>query len=166
MYIRLGCSMISRRMLLNPLIITLSISSIIKPRRLWAETNTGVNIVWRIPEAQVQEVRNALGPSAQVTVQRPNIVTRGLPLLLVVGTVALSELARALLTAYRDLRYGGILVTTQNGALNIQNDSRLPEGTIIVSDQRGVEVYRTNNLSSIEELTKALAAITRRTPRG
>ena len=58
------------------------------------------------------------------------------------GTVAISTLARALMAAYKDMRYGGIVITARDGQLNIENDVRINGGTIVVYNNQNIKVYQ------------------------
>jgi hypothetical protein len=78
------------------------------------------------------------------------------------GTVAISTLAGALVAVYKDMRYGGIVVTARDGKLNIENDVRLNSGTIVVYNDQNIKVYQLNENkdTDINPLVKALNDIT------
>jgi hypothetical protein len=80
--------------------------------------------------------------------------------------VGISALARALVGVYKDLRYGGIVVTTRDGKINITNDVRLSSGTMIVYDNQGLKVYEVtqNADADIGHLAKSLSSISSQKP--
>src|ERR1700746_3429309 len=87
--------------------------------RALAEQNAA--IIWDVPRDQVQTVRETLNFQGKIIPKsNPILDTRGLPLLFIfAGTVAISSLARALVGIYKDVRYGGVVVTARDGKLNI-----------------------------------------------
>jgi hypothetical protein len=129
-----------------------------------AAAEQSATIIWDVPRGQVETVREALDFRGKITPKSSSSLdTRGLPLFFILaGTVAIPNLARALVETYRDLRYGGIVVAGHDGQLEIQNDIRLPSGTMIVSNDQGVHIYQVNPDTSadIAGLVKSLDAIT------
>jgi hypothetical protein len=89
--------------------------------------------------------------------------TRGGPLFFIfAGVVGISTLARALVAVYKDMRYGGIVVTVHDGKLNIENDDRLSSGTIVVYNNQNIKIYQStqNTDTDIGPLVKSLNDIT------
>jgi hypothetical protein len=134
---------------------------------LWhraAAAEESAAIIWDVPRGQVETVRQALDFRGEITPKSSSSLdTRGLPLFFILaGTVAIPNLARALIETYRDLRYGGIVVAAHGGRLEIKNDIRLPSGTMIVSDDQGVHIYQVNpeTNADLADLAKSLEAIT------
>ena len=125
-------------------------------------------IIWNVPNGQVQTLRDALNFQGQIIPKsNPLPGTRVGPLLFIfAGTVAISTLARALVAVYKDVRYGGIVITTRDGKLNIENDDRLNSGTIVVYNNQNIKVYQTtqNTDTDIGPLVKSLNDITSSKP--
>lgn len=124
-------------------------------------------ILWSVPRNQVSNLRQTLDFNGTVTPSGVSNNTRALPLLfLFAGIVSLSSLATALASVYRDIRYGGVVVTARDGRLEISNDPRLSGGTMIVYGGDGVAVYRAAPDSEVDpnQLLKTLTTITTRKP--
>jgi hypothetical protein len=125
------------------------------------------DIIWNVPRSQVQNLRDALNFQGQITPKSNPALERGLPVLFVfAGAVAISTLARALVTVYKDMRYGGIVVTARDGKLNIANDDRLDSGTIVVYNNQNIKVYQLNESkgTDVGALVKVLNDITSSKP--
>lgn len=124
-------------------------------------------IVWNVPRNQVPAIRETLDFNGTVTPDSHSPGnTRGLPLLFIfAGIVSLSSLANALASVYRDLRYGGVVVSARDGRIEINNDPRLSGGTMIVYGD-GVEVFHATPEREVDpsELLKSLTAIATRRP--
>jgi hypothetical protein len=146
---------------------TLTIAGLLPVARRSQAEQTAL-IVWNVPRHQVATIRETLDFDGSVTPDgnsRAN--TRALPLLFVfAGIVSLSSLASALASIYRDVRYGGVVVTARDGRLEINNDPRLSGGTMIVYGADGVAVYRAAPDSDVDpnQLLKTLTAVTMRKP--
>ena len=119
-----------------------------------------IDIVWRVPREQVQEVREQLNFEGEIKGDPSTIEdSKGLPLIyILIGIVAVGQLAKTLLEVYRDVKYGGIIVRSEGkGKLRIDNDPRLSSGTIIVQQKDKVEVtFRDKDNPSPSDLIKAL----------
>jgi hypothetical protein len=123
------------------------------------QESESVDIQWRVPRKQVKEVREQLNFNGKITGDPSTIEdSRGLPLIYIfVGIVTLGQLAKTLLEVYRDVRYGGIVVRSENGKLQIENDPRFSSGTIIVQQKDKVEVtFREKDNPSPSDLIKVL----------
>jgi hypothetical protein len=114
-------------------------------------------------------VRHTLDFQGEITPKSSSSLdTRGLPLFFIfAGTVALSSLARAFVETYRDLRYGGVVVAAHDGQLEIKSDIRLPGGTMIVSNNKGIHIYevKPEENADVTGLVKSLAEITSQKPK-
>lgn len=145
---------------------TLAIVGLLPAARLGHAEQTAA-IVWNVPRNQAATIRETLDFNGTVTPGgNPTNNTRALPLLFIfAGIASLSSLATALASVYRDIRYGGVVVTARDGRLEINNDPRLSGGTMIVYGD-GVEVLRATPERDIDpsELLKSLTAITTRRP--
>ena len=117
-----------------------------------------VDIQWRVPREQVQTVEEELDFDGEITGDQSNIEdSKGLPLIYIfAGVVAVSQLARTLLEVYRDVRYGGIVVHSENGELLIDNDPRFSSGTLIIVQGEEVKVFQAKNQPQPTEVIEAL----------
>ena len=119
-----------------------------------------ISIEWRIPREQVPVVRKEL-ESFNLEIEGDASTvddTKGLPIIyIIIGIVTVGELAETLLKIYRDVRYGGLIVSLdEDGEVKIENDLRLPNETLIVTSKDEIEVFRDKNKPQIIELIKAL----------
>lgn len=128
------------------------------------DAQQSASVIWYVPRDQVQTVREALNFQGQIIPKtNSDLITRGAPLLFVLaGTISIPLLAHALIDVYRDFRYGGVVVNVNNGKIDIKNDPRMPSGTIIVYDARGISIYQVNPEYDADavSLIKALMGIT------
>lgn len=98
------------------------------------QENESVEIEWRVPTEQLEAVKEQIGNN--ITVE-PDLRTipdsKGLPTIYILAAAAviLEQLAKALLATYRQVKYGGIVITYENDKFNIVNDPRLSSGTIL-----------------------------------
>ena len=123
-----------------------------------SQESESVDIQWRVPREQVREVREQLNFQGKITGDPSTIEdSRGLPLIYIfVGIVTLGQLAKTLLEIYREVN-GAIVVRSENGKLQIENDPRFSSGTIIVQQKDKVEVtFRDKDNPSPSDLIKAL----------
>ena len=117
-----------------------------------------VDIQWRVPREQVKTVEEELNFDGEVTGDKSTIEdSKGLPLIYILaGVVAVSQLARTLLEVYRDVRYGGIVVHSENGELLIDNDPRFSSGKLIIVQGEEVKVIQAKNQPQPTEVIDAL----------
>jgi hypothetical protein len=123
------------------------------------------SIEWHIPREQLKDVKVKLNFEGKVKSDPSSVKdTKGLPLIyILVGAVALAELAKTLLDIYRDVRFGGIIVKQENGKIRIDNDRRLSSGTIIISKKDGVEVtFRDKDNPKSKDLIEALGSLVKK----
>jgi hypothetical protein len=83
------------------------------------------------------------------------------PLVILAGIALLPSIANALIVAYRNLLYGGIIVEMEGDHLVIRTDRRLPYGTLIVRDGE-VSVYRVDELPDSAELMAGISELAKR----
>lgn len=97
-------------------------------------TGSSVNILWRAPARQSLAIQQGLRFMGTVTADTSTQSDSRSPaeVFVLAGAVNLDLLAKALLSNYREDRYGGLLVrSTGNGGLLISNDPALAAGTIL-----------------------------------
>ncbi len=130
------------------------------PERLvWGQESESVDIRWRVPREKVRTVREQLNFEGEITGDPSTIEdSKGLPLIyILVGVVAIGQLARTLLEIYRDVKYGGIIVRNENGKVLIENDPRINSGTMIIQQGDDVQViFRDEDKVKPNEVIEAL----------
>lgn len=123
-----------------------------------------INIEWSVSRGQVNIVREGIDFDGKVI---PNVDTvtdtKGLPLIyILVGSASILQMAKTLLDVYRDVRYGGIVISGKDGKINIKNDVRISGGTIVVLNKDDVKFYfRKQDNPSIGNLVEALTKISK-----
>ena len=113
---------------------------------------------WRvdIPNENYGRIKNTLNFSGE---ERPlsDPSDRAAPLVVVLaGTALLPDLANPLLSVYRDVRYGGIVIEDHDGHLDIRNDPRIRGGVIIFRNKDGVTVHEITQSSTSSDLISSL----------
>jgi hypothetical protein len=126
-------------------------------------TGATVNILWRAPSTQSVAIQKELDFDGSVTPDRTTQVDARSPALIyiLVGIVSVDILIKTLLTAYKDIEYGGITISRGgDGKLHIGNDKKLPGGTIVV-DQGGqnIKVLNARSQPGSEELLQAVTPL-------
>jgi len=125
--------------------------------------DTKVEIQWRMPRQQVKTVREQFSTEPDIKGDPKTVEgTKGLPVVyILVGAVALVELARALLAVYKDAQYGGVIIRSQKGKLYVENNPKLPGGSIIIQQPNGnVDVkFLAQNNPQVSELVKAMEVL-------
>jgi hypothetical protein len=87
---------------------------------------------------------------------------RGLPLIyILIGAVALGQIATTLLEIYKDTKYGGVIVRkNKKGELLIENNANLERGTIIIDQGNEVKIiFKEKNDPKATELIQALTPL-------
>ena len=127
-----------------------------------AATEPKAKIVWHIPTEGLPTAKRYLKGTESETPDRDSMTdTRGLPVLMIITAVALvPQIADAVVRVYRDYRYGGVIITTKGGALDVATDPRLPANTFIVKSPEGVKIYEKTN-SGADELKGAVESLLR-----
>ena len=130
------------------------------------QESQSVDVLWRVPEEQIETVREQLNFDGEITGDTSTIdEDRGLPLIYIfAGIFALSQIAKTLLEVYRDARYGGIIVRkNKEGKLLIENDSRLNSGTIVIDHGDEMEIiFRENQQPKPEDIIEALTPLVKK----
>lgn len=155
-------SIIKRREFLGGLVLSLFFHQFSK-ESVAAQESQSVNIQWRVPTEQVNTIRKELNFEGQVIPDKSTITDdRGLPLIyILIGAVALGQIAATLLEIYKDTRYGGVLVhKNKKGELLIENNVNLERGTIIIDQGNEVKViFKEKNNPKATELIQALTPL-------
>lgn len=119
------------------LVVVVALAGAADPQRL-------TTLRWRAPRQQATDLGKQLviTPSAAPGSETD---TKGLPLFYVLaGTVAVAKVAEAIVRIYRDVRWGGVVVTLRDEIVEIENDQRIPGGLVIVNSEKGVEMLKTD----------------------
>jgi hypothetical protein len=119
-----------------------------------------VRIQWRVPRAQVVDLREDLQLDGTITPDRTTIdESRGLPLIYVfAGLAALPSLVTAIRTAVRDVVCGGVVVEDTGEELAIRCEPSLGVGTIII---RSIDGTRVERFEEVQDPSSLLDALTR-----
>ncbi len=152
-----------RRMILLGMLV-FPFSRFLKLQVYGQETAT-TTIEWRIPREQVKTVTEQLTFTGEITGDPATVEdTKGLPLVyILVGAVALAELAKILLEVYRDIKYGGIVIRSENGKIQIENKPEISSGTIIIQEKDTVKViFQEKDKPQILDLVKAIEVISKK----
>jgi hypothetical protein len=155
-------SIIKRRKFLVGLVLSLFFHRF-SNESVSAQENQSVNIQWRVPAEQVNTVREELNFEGQVIPDKSTITDdRGLPLIyILIGAVALGQIATTLLEIYKDTKYGGVVVRkNKKGELLIENNANLERGTIIIDQGNEVKIiFKEKNDPKATELIQALTPL-------
>lgn len=155
-------SIIKRRKFLVGLVLSLFFHRL-SNQSVSAQESQSVNIQWRVPAEQVNTVREELNFEGQVIPDKSTITDdRGLPLIyILIGAVALGQIATTLLEIYKDTKYGGVIVRkNKKGELLIENNANLERGTIIIDQGNEVKIiFREKNDPKATELIQALTPL-------
>jgi len=155
-------SIIKRRKFLVGLVLSLFFHRFLN-QSVSAQESQSVNIQWRVPAEQVNTVREELNFEGQVIPDKSTITDdRGLPLIyILIGAVALGQIATTLLEIYKDTKYGGVIVRkNKKGELLIENNANLERGTIIIDQGNEVKIiFREKNDPKATELIQALTPL-------
>jgi hypothetical protein len=125
-----------------------------------ADQTPKTRVEWKIPAAGFAAAESYLGKpnSMQADPTSPKD-TRGAPILLVITMVALlPQLANALISVYRNYRYGGVIISEDHGELKITTDPRIPPNNVIVTGKSQVSVLQLDDHSA-EKLQSALTSL-------
>ena len=155
---------LSRRSILQVLLVagSLPATSSFLPREACAGQGEApaVHVRWRVPQAHVDSVREQLRFRGDLAGDQTSVDSRGIPFFYILaGAVLVPYLADALIAVYRDVRYGGLLVQARGGEIVIENDLRLPGGTLLVKSADGIEVYQSARADP-GKLIEALGGLT------
>jgi len=140
----------TRRVFLGMLTLAI-VAPLFQKTLVLSQDNELVEIQWRVPKEQVATIREELQFNKDQI--QPDLSsaddTKGVPLIYIfLGTVIVGQLAKTLLDIYRDARYGGIIVSCQDGEIVIENDPRLSSGTLIMVCQDDVQVFQDKSLTA------------------
>ncbi len=124
----------------------------------YTNEDTSVKIQWSVPREKVSEVKEQLDFNGEIIGDESTVEdSKGLPLIYIfVGVVSLGYLSEILLKVYRDVRYGGIIIYSEDNKLIIDNDFRLPSGTIIITQGDNIKVFQDKNKPETTEVINAL----------
>ena len=101
-----------------------------------------VQIEWELPRRYAAGVASQLGvPRSQIRPSPHSDASRGGGVLvIIVATVLAIALARTIVSIYRDLRYGGLIIQDTPRGLYVRHDRRLPGNIVIIRDRNGTTV--------------------------
>jgi hypothetical protein len=105
---------------------------------------------WHLPSEQLGTAEKYVGKPESIKPEPHSATdTRGLPVLLIITAVALvPEIAQAIVRVYRDYKYGGVIITSKDGALDIRTDPRLSSSMVIVRSANGIDIRQVKDPSA------------------
>lgn len=114
-----------------------------------------VQIKWTIPAPQLTDVQERLALPAQPVASKDG--TRGPPLFyLLAGAATLPSVVDAIISVYREVIYGGVVIDACNDRMEIHNDRSIPGKVMVVRCADKVVVYASADVKS-PDLTKVLS---------
>jgi hypothetical protein len=114
-----------------------------------------VQVEWTVPAPQLADVQERLALPAQPVPSKDD--TRGPPLFyLLAGAAALPSIVDAIISAYREVVYGGLVVDACNDRLEIHNDRSIPGKVMVVHCAEKLVLYTAANPQS-SDLIKVLS---------
>jgi hypothetical protein len=115
-----------------------------------ADANVKARFEWHLPSEQLGTAEQYLGKPESIKPEPHSATdTRGLPVLLIITAVALvPEIAEAIVRVYRDYKYGGVVITSKDGALDIRTDPRLSSSMVIVRSANGIDIRQVKDPSA------------------
>lgn len=139
---------------MNRRLTTLAVVAILFIPRLGAgaEVDPTVEVRWRLPPDLQTQAEKVIRPGLQLKGKGQG--ERVAPLLVVAGVVSLAYIVRSAIEIYRDVKYGGIVLSVKAGTLQISNDPRLPAGIVVVRNADNIQVLSTSRQNEGEILTK------------
>ena len=154
---------LNRKQFLRSLVIGFFGTQLFKQIALAQVDNELVNISWRVPREQVKTVQEDLNFEGEIIPDKSTIEDdRGLPLIyILIGAVTLSSLAQTLLDIYKDARYGGLILRrNEKGKLEVENDSAIDSGTIIIDQGDEIKIiFKEEDQPQTKELIEALTPL-------
>ena len=117
-----------------------------------------VSFEWEIPQRYANRAARYLEVGEDRIVPAPDAepVRGGPVVVLILAAVAVIMLARAIISIYRDVRYGGMIVQDVGGRLYIRHDRRLPGRVIIIKDRNGITVRELRGDVNPGDIVRAL----------
>jgi hypothetical protein len=126
---------------------------------------TTTRISWRTPSRQSLAIQRQLSFMGSITADSSTETDSRSPAAIFVldGDVRLDQLAQSLLMAYKDDRYGGVVVRRgSKGELLISNDVNSPAGTISIDrGNQGITTFNVRGQPSSAQLMQAIAPLLR-----
>ena len=142
-------AMMNRRSVLAAVLSPAAYSSL--HRLCWAaEADVQARFEWHLPSEQLGTAERYVGKPESITPEPHSATdTRGLPLLLIITAVALvPEIAEAIVRVYRDYKYGGVIITSKDGTLDIRTDPKLSSSMVIVKSANGIDIRQVKDPSA------------------
>lgn len=111
-----------------------------------------IEVHWELPVSRKREAERIYVPGLTVTERGKG--ERVAPIVVIAGFAALAYIVRAALDLYRDVKYGGVVLSVKDDRLHIDNDVRLPAGLVVVRNKDNVQVLSTARQNEAEVLAK------------
>ena len=109
---------------------------------------------WRVPKVHFETVKKELSFEGEI---KPEKDAKGVSLVMIfVGAVLLTYLAKAVLALRREIIHGGIVIDTRGEKIYIDTDKSLPGGIIVMVTPEGTQLYERDEIGDPAELVSAL----------
>jgi hypothetical protein len=114
-----------------------------------------VQVEWTVPTPQLADVQERLALPAQPVPSKDG--TRGPPLFyLLAGAAALPSVVDAIISVYREVVYGGVVIDACNNRMEIHNDRSIPGKIMVVRCAEKLALYAAADVQSTD-LIKVLS---------
>lgn len=111
-----------------------------------------IEVRWQVSLDMRAQAEKIIRPGLELKEQGKG--ERAPPLLVIAGAISMAYIVRSAIELYRDVKYGGVVLSVKGGKLHIGNDPRLPAGIVVVRDANNIQVLSTNRQNEGEILTK------------
>jgi hypothetical protein len=125
-------------------------------QQVYAQQDENVAVVWELTETEAEQIASKLEFDGEIKPVDGEEV-RGAPLVVLIGIAVLPSLVDSLITFYRDMTQGGVIIDASGEQIEIVTDKALPYGTILVRDGEGVEVQNFRSTPKPADLSSAIA---------
>ncbi|MFK7880157.1 hypothetical protein [Roseobacter sp.] len=120
-----------------------------------AQEKENISVLWEMTETDAERVASKLDFEGEIQPVEGEAV-RGAPLVVLVGVAVLPSLVDAVITFYRDLTQGGVIIDASGEQIAIETSTGLPYGTILVRDANGIEIQNFRSTPKPADLSSAI----------
>lgn len=110
------------------------------PAMAQVQNQGNINIEWRATADQADEAIQSLNFKGKISTETRQVDSKAFPILVIlVGAVAIENLATTLVNIYRESQTGVIVSKLPNGGIKVTPDKNLPKGCVIYTDEKTVK---------------------------